>query len=153
MWVKTGLLFVYFVALYAKAEHLIENSPIGIRKNVSNSLPYSYFLCRKITDVHLGMFVTFNHPKSKFAIAKQLIGLPGDMLAIRNQKLFINEVEYGALQPYTLSGQVIHPITEETIPQGYCFVYAPHPYSYDSRYAEFGLVPLDSLKEELWPLF
>jgi conjugal transfer pilin signal peptidase TrbI len=140
-----------FMALYLGIDSCIKD--VGIRKNVSESLPFSYFLSTKLGEIKREMYVALEHPKSSFLLAKQVIGLPGDEITIRNQILYINDIACGVIQKKNRSNQPIDPIQEGKIPDGYLFVYALHPDSYDSRYADFGLVAISQLKEKLWPLF
>lgn len=45
----------------------------------------------------------------------------------------------------TKYGDPLTPLRAERIPAGYVFVAGDHPRSFDSRYEEFGLVPLDKI--------
>ncbi|MBK0348778.1 signal peptidase I [Aerococcaceae bacterium zg-ZJ1578] len=86
---------------------------------------------------------------------KRLIGLPGDMLEVKNEKLILNGIalEEPYLEP--LKSQTDGVFTEDfslwdtigsiTIPEGYYFVMGDNrPQSGDSR--QFGLVPIDSIQ-------
>lgn len=153
LWLKIGSIASVFMGIYATAHFLVKEPLIGIRQNVSDSLPYSFFLSTRIGIIKSQMFVSFEHPKSAIPLAKQIIGLPGDFVTIKNKTLYINERCYGLIQERTSAGDPIHPIPEGKIPEGYLFVYASHPKSFDSRYEEFGLVAISALMEALWPLF
>lgn len=152
-WLKIGLISIGLMGFYLAMDSFMEEPRFGIRCNVSDSLPFSFFLSTKLREVKPKMYVTLEHPKSSLLVAKQVIGLPGDVMEIRNQTLCINGVHYGRIREETRSGRSIDPIEGGVIPEGYVFVYASHPDSYDSRYAEFGLVAISQLKEKLWPLF
>ena len=152
-WLKISFIAIAMLGFYVAIDSFIEESGIRIRHNVSDSLPFSFFLSTKLSDIEPKMYVALEHPKSSLLIAKQVIGLPGDILKIRNHTLYINGISYGSIREKTRSGYPIEPINEGVISEGYVFVYAPHPDSYDSRYAEFGLISVSQLKEKLWPLF
>ena len=152
-WLKIGILSIAFIGSYVVLDSFLQEPWFGIRRNVSDSLPFSFFLSTKLRGIQPHMYVALEHPKSSLLIAKQVIGLPGDLMTIQNRTLLINGVNYGGIQEKTRSGCPIDPIYEGVIPEGYVFVYASHPDSYDSRYAEFGLVAISQLKETLWPLF
>lgn len=152
-WLKISLISIALLGSYVAIDSFIQESGFGIRRNVSDSLPFSIFLSTKLREIEPHMYVALEHPKSSLLIAKQVIGFPGDFMTIRDRNLYINGVNYGGIRQKTRSGSLVDPICEGAIPQGYVFVYAPHPDSYDSRYAEFGLVAISQLKEELWPLF
>lgn len=98
------------------------------------------------------MYVTIRHPLSKSKLAKQIVGVPGDLIRIDNGAFHVAGKKYGQILTHSRSGSPMTPINEGIIPEGYFFVYATHPQSFDSRYAEFGLVHLDQLVEELCPL-
>jgi conjugal transfer pilin signal peptidase TrbI len=152
-WLKISLIFIGLLVSYVAIDSFIEEPWFGIRRNVSDSLPFSFFLSTKLRDIEPQMYVALEHPKSSLLIAKQVIGLPGDVMKIRNHTLYINGISYGSIREKTRSGYSIESINEGVIPEGYVFVYAPHPDSYDSRYAEFGLIAVSQLKEKLWPIF
>lgn len=126
----------------------------GIRLNKSNSLPQSIFISAPIQlPLVKGQIVSFEHPHLQATLGKILIGFPGDVIAIRDQKVFVNELEIGIYKTVSSSGKLYNPISYTTIPTGYFFVYTPHIESFDSRYSEFGLVNESWIKEVLWPLF
>lgn len=140
--------------VYAILVFLFDKPPYSLRRNVSDSLSFTLFLSQPLTyPLQRESYVAFDHPKSTLRVAKQLVGLPGDQIKISDRYFSINGKEYGLILQKSRSDQPLHPIAEGIIPQGYVFVYADHPYSFDSRYAEFDLVPVTALKERLWPLF
>lgn len=124
----------------------------GIRFTVSPSLPYKVFISRSCTHIVKNQYVSFEHPQSNILLAKQVIGIAGDRISIQENQICINNQVYGNILERSKSGQHLHPIAEGIIPEGYLFVYAPHPDSFDSRYQEFGLVNQKHFKESLWPL-
>ncbi len=95
----------------------------------------------------------FDHPLSPIPLAKRVIGLEGDQIAISEMELYINGESFGKILPKCSLGKELNPLSEGYIPQGYFFAYADHPQSFDSRYAEFGLIPIDQIQELLWPIF
>jgi len=119
----------------------------GIRYNSSQSLPQKLYLAVPAISPKIGQIVTFCLPASQVTFAKLMMGLPGDFIEVKNQKIYINGSEKGAIV------DAFTPIESGIIPDGFCFVLGMHPESFDSRYAEFGLVPQDSIKEQLWPIF
>ena len=129
------------------------SSQICIVKNISESLPFSYFLALPIKEVKKGIYVLFEHPKEPILVAKRLVGLPGDEIKIENATLYINELYCGDIQKQFSSKADLQPISEGKINENYVFVLGLHPLSFDSRYAEFGLIPISHLRKQLWPLF
>ena len=45
----------------------------------------------------------------------------------------------------TSDGKPLTPISATSVPEGYVFVAGDHPNSFDSRYEEFGLVPIEKI--------
>jgi len=125
----------------------------GIRYTISSSLPYKIFISRPCTQAEKNRYVSLEHPGSDVLLAKQIIGVAGDCISIYQNHFYINDQDYGLIRMQSKSGNQMHPITQQKIPDGYVFVYAPHEESFDSRYEEFGLVKIEQIKETLWPLF
>ncbi len=148
-----ALMLFVGVAFYWTLSLMIHERHICLVKNVSESLPFSYFFGYKINEPERGMYVAFEHPKAEILLAKRVAGLPEDFISIRDEQVFINGIYYGHIQNKSPSGISLSPIQEGSIPKGYVYVVGSHPSSFDSRYAEFGLIAISQLKERLWPLF
>lgn len=83
------------------------------------------------------------HPTSyvngrKFA--KRLVGSAGDGIGLRDGWIWVGGSRVGKLNPFTISGRPLTPITQNVVPLGHVFVAGTHAHSFDSRYKEFGLV-------------
>ena len=78
---------------------------------------------------------------------KKVVGLPGDVITFKDKALYIGQNYVARLSPVTRQGCPLTPLTkkEMRIPRGYVFVTGTHLRSFDSRYKEFGLVPVTSL--------
>lgn len=129
--------------------------PYGFRWNRTDSLSYTLFF-RTIANsetLQRGSYVSFKHPFSQTRIAKIIIGLPGDSITVQKDEIYINHILRGKIQQESPSGRRLNPISEQVIPGGYVFVWSPHDLSYDSRYAEFGLIPIHMIEDALWPIF
>lgn len=123
------------------------------RINSSNSLPFYIFKTSPLASIERDAYVSLSHPLSSQDLIKQVVGLPGDQIIIRGQHVFINDQDYGYIHQVSPSGLSLSAISEGCIPKGFVFLHATHPQSFDSRYAEFGLVANEQLKERLWPIF
>jgi len=68
-------------------------------------VPYTSFHLKKWSDPSRGDIVVFYSPQDAKRMIKRVVGLPGDTLALRQNKLFINGrfVTYGPLAPDLLS--------------------------------------------------
>lgn len=78
--------------------------------------------------------------------AKRVVGLPGDRIEIEGDQLHVAGHANLKVHVKSLSGKDLHPTKAHEIPEGYIFVAGDHDRSFDSRYQEFGLVPL----AEVW---
>lgn len=73
--------------------------------------------------------------------AKRVIGFSGDPIVKKKDAIRIGGKTLPLISK-TREGQPLTPIAYDHIPQGYFFVTGDHPRSIDSRYEEFGLVPV-----------
>lgn len=100
--------------------------------------------------------------KGRKRLAKRILGLPGDQIIKNRERITIKVVgNKGArskpvkakplkikalpLLRATKEGNILTPLSAIYIPEGYVFVAGDHPRSFDSRYEEFGLVPIDKI--------
>jgi len=92
---------------------------------------------------------------------KRVVGLPGDVLRIKDHSLRVNGIPYrypGQQEDYcsmSESSYLLNDADEYVVPRGTCFVLGDHPsVSYDSRF--FGAIPFSSLRGKMeaivWPL-
>lgn len=118
-----------------------------------DSLPYSVYLSRPLKHIERGMIVTFYHADSKRMFGKEIVGLPGDSVEVKEGSVFVAGKDFGKVMERSQSGRIYHPISPCVIPDGLCFLCGSHEYSFDSRYKELGLIPTEELKREMWPLY
>jgi conjugal transfer pilin signal peptidase TrbI len=101
-----------------------------------------------------GDVISFDHPLFPAPIAKVVVGVAGDTVEIVNGYVFVNGIDRGrVLDKSPHSGKPLTPIEPGLIPDGYVYVWAPHPESFDSRYQEIGLIHVSRMKERLWCVF
>ncbi len=93
----------------------------------------------------------------KKTLAKKLIGLPGDVIEQTHRGILVSQIFNGrqqikiplsstlSLLEKTIDGKPLTPLITTVVPEGYVFVAGDHPRSFDSRYEEFGLVPIDKI--------
>lgn len=114
--------------------------------NKSASLPHHYFLIVKGISVDRGDCISIkgHHPlyTEDLHFIKRIEGLSGDEIA----PLLTD------LKAITRKGENLSPLALKTVPEGYVFVRADHPDSYDSRYEEFGLVSVEHIKGRAFPV-
>lgn len=132
-------------------------SQTELKVNQTPSLGYKVFFCIKGLALNRGDFVTFNtHPTAYFgdiSYTKRLMGMPGDLIHIDEDQIFINNQPIGTLRTSTQDGKILTPLKSRSIPEGYVFVSADHSRSFDSRYEEFGLVKETCLKAKCFGFF
>ena len=124
----------------------------------SGSLPYRVMVLVKGSEYKKGDYVTVErhqplYLQDEFRLTKKVAGMPGDRIVIINQELFVEKEFIGELHPKNSQGKKLTPLQIPVIPQGYIFLKGEHPDSYDSRYAEFGLVKTEHIVGRSWPLF
>ncbi|OJW46978.1 MAG: signal peptidase I [Alphaproteobacteria bacterium 41-28] len=90
-------------------------------------------------------------------LVKKLMGLPGDVIEQTKMGIQVSQSLPGfpkakvplssslPLLKQTKDGKPLTPLTAARIPPGYVFVAGDHPRSFDSRYEEFGLVPIERI--------
>ena len=124
-------------------------------ENVSESLDdVRYLLMLKSSSIKRGDIVSIQghtpHYVGDHIFTKRVIGLPGDYI-IQDKTHLTLKAQNGAfaitlpLLTQSKEGQPLTPLSLEVVPQGYFFVTGDHLRSFDSRYEEFGLVPMKKI--------
>ncbi len=111
-----------------------------------------YLLIRKSTSINRSDIVTIQGHKPQYLegnylFTKRVIGLPGDQITKTKKGLSIKAKNGSFTTIYPLldktkEGQALSPLSISIVPEGYLFVVGDHTRSFDSRYKEFGLVPM-----------
>ena len=153
--VKLTLTLILLFVVYFNVAALIDENRLGFCINTSESLPQKLFVrWRSHAKPERGVYVSFFHPMTSEKLAKQVVGIPGDTIQVHARKVLVNGQSFGTcLEKSPRSGKLYTPIESGVIPEGFVFVHAPHIESFDSRYREFGLVSIASLREVLCPVF
>lgn len=81
-------------------------------------------------------------PQTQFA--KRVLGLPGDMISRNKEAISIGSYQLPLLKQ-TKDGKPLTPISALYVPKDHAFVAGDHSRSFDSRYEEFGLVPIEKI--------
>jgi conjugal transfer pilin signal peptidase TrbI len=97
----------------------------------------------------LGMNPSLEGPRRGEGFVKFLIGVPGDRVEVVADEVTLHTrkgpLAMGRCKPVSRAGVPLVPISSQRIPEGYVYVWAPHPDALDSRYAVMGLVPVSSI--------
>ncbi len=130
----------------------------GLGFNNTDSMPHRAYLIHKRKSPELGSYVVFSKETRGILLndaqfVKQVAGTAGGMVRIGNTKLYINSKFRGELKAKTKNGKKLSPGYQGEIPEGFYFVWTPHPDSFDSRYAQMGLVHEDEIIGVAYPLW
>lgn len=72
-------------------------------------------------------------------------GCPGDRVRIEGRDVYVNDWFAGRALPVLNDGTAMEMIAPRVIPVGHFYMWASHPASFDSRYAEFDLISGDQI--------
>lgn len=84
---------------------------------------------------------------------KQVRGMPGDVVTVLDRTVFINGEAVGLAKTHAYDGYPLAPIAPVVIPPGHFYVQGVGPHSFDSRYAESGLVRAEQVVGIVVPIF
>ena len=156
--VKTFLFQAFFIPSASMEPTLEEGDRVLV-----NKLSYD------LHDIRRGDVVVFELPPDKVGpdgikdLIKRVIGLPGDVIETRDGVVYVNDrrLEEPYLPEGTLTGDPSNgnnpAIERQTVPEGTIFVMGDNrANSHDSRYADRGPIPIDSVVGRafvlVWPL-
>lgn len=117
--------------------------------NWTDSLPgYLYLIHLGELPTRRGELIAFRAPKTRFyregeKFVKVARGLPGDRVRREGRDFFVNDQFVGQFVEVSPSGMPLLPGPTGVVPTGHFWVWTPHPYSLDSRYADIGLIGRD----------
>jgi signal peptidase I len=137
------LIFIFFFLIAIVTN--ITSLDIG-----TGSLKYKYFLSTSLIKATKGEYAVIDGHDTRYIhdlkFIKKIVGTAGDKIAIKNNQILINQNPIGFLLKETQDNKPLTPIKEQIIPKDYVLVVGEHKRSFDSRYAEFGLVKLTHIK-------
>ena len=84
---------------------------------------------------------------------KQVRGVPGDVVTVLDRAVFVNGEAVGLAKTHAYDGHPLAPIAPVVIPPGHFYVQGIGPHSFDSRYAESGLVRAEQVVGIVVPMF
>lgn len=131
------------------------NPTYGLRINRTTSLPNIVFLSRNnFQSVSKGDYVCFFHEHSPAPLVKEVIGTEGDEIEVDGSSVYVNgEWVCDILGEHTEMLGQLKPIQSTVVPHGHLYLQGQSVDSFDSRYEQFGLIPVEQIEEVLWPLF
>ena len=147
---KNRRFIIALLAWTAAASLLIAGARpwLRIAFNGSDSLPGLFYLVLVGQPSQRGQLVAFYPPHNRFYrdgmfFVKQVRGVGGDRVERRGAEFFINGQHLASAKPRSLKGLPLQPGPEGVLPDGFFWVWTPHPDSFDSRYADVGWIALD----------
>jgi conjugal transfer pilin signal peptidase TrbI len=84
---------------------------------------------------------------------KYVRGVPGDVITVTDRTVFVNGEAVGLAKTHAFDGHPLTPIAPAVIPPGHFYVQGASRHSFDSRYAESGLVRAEQVVGIVVPIF
>lgn len=130
---------------------------IKIGFNGTNSVDGYVFLIVKNVKPERGELMAFWPPKNDFYnniwFVKYAKGVAGDVVDVRGQSFFLNGEYVGDAKTVSAMGVPLQAAKPGRILGGYYFVWTPHKDSFDSRYAQIGLISERSVIGRAYRIF
>jgi conjugal transfer pilin signal peptidase TrbI len=141
-WIACTVVF----ALYGIGQH-------GLFVNWSDSLPYHLVWLDYNAIPVQGDLVVYRFEGQPFQreelqglrLFKRVAGMPGDSITVADRFVSVAGRSIGLAKKFTRHGEALTPVAAGRIPDGHLFAHSDSVDSFDSRYAECGLVSFDQL--------
>lgn len=147
-WQKAAIAFtgvLFGIQLLSHHVHLVLNR--------TDSLPYTTFIHLPNKVPQKGDYTLLDSHWYSGKLIKQVIAVAGDQISYTSSgSLQVNDTVIASQYSQSRDGRKLTPIATQVIPEGKVFLYAPHGRSFDSRYEELGLVPVDVLQGTAYPV-
>jgi len=149
LWILLAVVLVISALGYAK-----ERWAFGL--NMTESLPHWAFIVDSQHRPGRGDAAMFEVPDNPYypdqPFVKRIAGIAGDRIENRDGEIFVAGRSIGIAKSHARDGRPLAAISDQIIPAGYVFMTGTHVDSYDSRYAEIGLVPLERVMGRAHPV-
>lgn len=130
---------------------------LGIRINISSSLPCGVWQIQEGNNLHIGDSIVIDKsviPSNRINLVKDVGALPGDVMTRQGDLVFRNGIEMplSTIHAVNSNGEKIdcadYPVV---VPDGHIWLNSRHERGYDSRY--FGPVPIQHVIGKVKPLW
>lgn len=123
--------------------------------NTSYSLPHTFYVMNPTKgEIQRGDYIAFTHEVTPFVVVKRVLGVEGDRIHKNTSGVSLSSSEPTlGVKEMRSDGSPLTRIEADVVAAKTVFVAGSHPDSLDSRYQEFGLVPLQQVRGRVWPLF
>ena len=144
---KIGLIILIVALMYG-----IAVTHIQLVLNATPSLPHKVFVLSKRSHPSLTIpskdrFILFYKAELGVSVVKQVKGIPGSVIHYDEQgQLWVDDFCVGKPHAASSAGKTVTAIQAGIIPPHHVFAYGSHDRSFDSRYAQFGLIPVGIIK-------
>ena len=131
------------------------SSNFGYAINHTPSHSAKYFLIYKTKNVKKGDLITFKSPEAgiyRDTFTKKIMGVAGDVISVKDSKIFINNAFLGKIKKQSKTGARLYPIDAQKIAKDKYFVWSDNIDSFDSRYAEIGLIHESDIYGVAYPI-
>lgn len=151
-WHRAALVLAPMLALLAVDRLVAPHYRLAF--NESESLPGTLFLVEvgkpPVCGPTAGEYVQFQMPPDARWYAGQRLlkvakGCPGDRVRRDGRRVYVNDWFAGHAVPALNDGTPMEMIAAGPIPAGHYYLWASHPASFDSRYAEFNLIAREQI--------
>ncbi|ADU15402.1 signal peptidase I [Asticcacaulis excentricus] len=126
--------------------------------NETDSLPnWAFWVNKNQIAPQRGDYFAFVAPPNPyypagFRFAKQVVGVPGDVVEVRGREFWIDGRLVGIAKTHDQAGNPVAMSSPGVIPADKYFVVTPHKDSFDSRYALIGLIDRKTLVGKAYPV-
>lgn len=162
-----GSWYVYLVLALiwaaAMVRLLVDPTPhYPILFNVTASLPYKIVVIDyEAREPRLGDYIVYafegqavhDFPGLRHQpLFKRIAGIAGDVVTVSGRYVFVNGRGVGYAKTHTVTRLALRPIDPTVIPVGFYYVAGTSPDSFDSRYANSGLVARRQILGRVTPI-
>lgn len=123
--------------------------------NITESLPNWAFVVDSYGWPVRGELAMFEVPANPYydrPFVKRVVGVAGDTIENRGGRIYVAGLFIGEAKPFARDGRTLQAIESQVIPRGRIFMVGDHRDSYDSRYDEIGLIPVEHIIGRAFPI-
>ncbi len=121
--------------------------------NATESLPQKYWIGIKRIKPTKGNYVVFSVDGQEFTFLKQVVGINGDVVSLKNKDFFVNDEYVATAKTHSLTGEPLEVGNDGVLGKGQYFVTTPYKHSFDSRYKKVGWVDEKQIICVVYPLW
>ncbi|MDF1805787.1 signal peptidase I [Hyphomonas sp.] len=155
-WRRVQMLWAILLMVIAFSALNYTRERWGFGLNMTESLPNWAFIVDSEAIPSRGNRAMFQAPDNPYydgqPFVKIVAGMPGDLVENRDGEIFVAGHYVGRAKSHSRDGRPLEAIETQNIPDGFVFMMGTHVDSYDSRYAEIGLIPVERIIGRAYPV-